>query len=409
MSAVRLINWFVWVLIGLGPCVGYGESLPKDEAQAKHYTYDYLFMIDALIRHEKYDRAQLELDALLERVNGNQEDTALARQAYGYLHIGRNDFPRAIDDFFAALDAGTLPESVGLNLRYTLAQLLYAEARYREGLEQLSIWKRKTPSIPPEAEVLTGRLQYALKAWQAAYDALQRAISKSSQPQESWYQMWVGICFERNWLKRSIPILRQMLERFPKRPEYWQQLANVHLQLDQVSQAVSVLMLADQRDLLDQEGLLRLARMMLQNQTPYNTARLMAAWFDQGKLTQTPQHLELLADAWLLAREPQQALSVLQRQGKLDPSGKAQLRAGKILFEQEHWQQAVEQLTAGLRLSHSERFEDWLLLGHACYRLQQWDDARSAIESALELARDERQRTLAKDWLDYLNARSTHP
>jgi tetratricopeptide (TPR) repeat protein len=409
MSARHLIKWFVWGLLCLGTCVGYAQPLPKDEAQAKHYTYDYLFMIDALIRHEKYDRAKLELDALLERVRGNQEDTALARQAYGYLHIGLNDFPRAIDDFFAALGAGTLPEAVALNLRYTLAQLLYGEARYREGLEQLDIWKNKTPSIPSEAEVLTGRLQYALQAWQAAYDSLQRAISKSSQPQESWYQMWVGICFERNWLKRSIPILRQMLERFPERREYWQQLANVYLQLDQVSRAVSVLILADQRDLLDQEGLLRLARMMMQNQTPYDTARLMTSWFDQGKLTQTAEHLELLADAWLLAREPQQALTVLQRQGRVDRSGKAQLRAGKILFEQEHWQEAAEQLASGLKLSKSDKFEDWLLLGNAHYRLQHWDDARSAIESALELARDERQRTLARDWLDYLKARAAYP
>ncbi|MEJ2405850.1 MAG: tetratricopeptide repeat protein, partial [Candidatus Thiodiazotropha sp.] len=60
-------------------------------------------------------------------------------------------------------------------------------------------------------------------------------------------------------------------------------------------------------------------------------------------------------------------------------------------------------------LSKPDKFEDWLLLGNAHYRLQHWDDARSAIESALELARDERQRTLARDWLDYLKARAAYP
>ncbi|MET0065162.1 MAG: tetratricopeptide repeat protein [Candidatus Thiodiazotropha sp.] len=378
---------------------------PRDETQAERYTYDYLFMIDALIRHEKYDRAQLELEALLERVKDNPEDVALARQAYGYLHIGRNEFARAIDDFTAALGAGTLPDPVEASLRYTLAQLLYAEARYAEGLEELDLWKRGQQAVSPDAEVLSARFHYALQAWQAAYDALQRAIANSPQPQETWYQMWVGICFEQNWMKQSIPILRQMLERFPDRTQYWQQLANVHLQLGQVSRAVSVLLLADQRNLLDSAGRLRLARLQLQNQTPYDAARLMETWLQQGKLKASAQHLKLLADAWLLAREPNQALAALQRQASIDTTGEAQLRAGRILFEQDQWSEAAEQLDTGLRLSETDRFEDWLLLGNAYYRKQQWDAARVALETALNLAEDEPQRSLAEDWLDYLESR----
>ncbi|MET0090185.1 MAG: tetratricopeptide repeat protein [Candidatus Thiodiazotropha sp.] len=387
----------------------YADSLPKDEVQAERYTYDYLFMIDALIRHKKYDRAQLELDALLERVRDNPQDTALAWQAYGYLHIGRNDFAAAIRDFKMALEAGTLPETVAQGLRYTLAQLLYTESRFAEGLSQLELWKQKTDSIPPQAEVLTARFHYALEAWQAAYDALQRAISKSPDPQEPWYQMWVGICFEQNWLKRSIPILREMLQRFPDKAAYWQQLANVHLQLGQVHQAVTVLHLAEAGDLLDEAGLLRLIRLQMQDHSPYNAARLLENLLEQGKLKQSSEHLKLLADAWLLAREPDQALSALQRQASIDSSGEAQLRAGRILFEQEQWKNAADMLESGLRLSDSDRFEDWLLLGNAHSRLQQWEEARSAVSAAIPLARDKAQRTLANDWVTYLESRSVKP
>jgi tetratricopeptide (TPR) repeat protein len=387
----------------------YAESLPRDEDQAQRYTYDYLFMIDALIRHEKYDRAQRELDALLERVRDNPQDTALAWQAYGYLHIGRNDFAAAISAFTLALETGTLPESVTQGLRYTLAQLLYAESRYAEGLKQLELWKQKTDPIPPQAEVLAARFHYALKAWQAAYDALQRAIRSSPDPEESWYQMWVGICFEQNWLKRSIPILRQMLERFPDRSSYWQQLANVHLQLGQVHQAVTVMQLAQAADLLDEAGVLKLVRLQMQDQTPYQAARLLETLLETGKLKETPEHLKLLADAWLLAREPGQALSALQRQSRIDTSGEAQLRAGRILFEQERWSQAAEMLKAGLGLNDPDRFEDWLLLGNACSRLQQWDEARSAVASAIPLAGNDEQRTLINDWIAYLESRPGNP
>ncbi|MEJ2620420.1 MAG: tetratricopeptide repeat protein, partial [Candidatus Thiodiazotropha sp.] len=338
-----------WVF-GIGLCLllctpAFGtEELPKDAADAKRYTYDYLFMIDALIRNGKYQRARSELDALLERVKQNPDETALTRQAYGYLSIGLKDYPAAIDHFLFAVNSAALPPEVSLNLRYTLAQLLYQEARYKAGLVQLERWFEQTAKPTPESRVLQASFYYELKKYSKAITALKRAIKQSDSPQESWYQMLVGLYFETKQYKQSVPVLEILVKKFPAKALYWQQLSDVLLQLGREQKAVAVLSLAASKNLLDESGLIRLAKLYLQLNNPLDAAELIKDRIQRGDIKSNKASLSLLADAWLLAREPQQGVQVLKQLAEIDKSGKPQLRMGRLLMEQEQWLAAQKQL-----------------------------------------------------------------
>jgi tetratricopeptide (TPR) repeat protein len=362
-------------------------------------------MIDALIRHEKYQRARIELDALLQRVKHNPKETALARQAYGYLSIGLNEHAAAIGHFLFAIDSGTLPAHISHNLRYTLAQLLYQEERYREGLEQIRLWFEQTENPNPESRVLLASLHYGLKQWREAIKALKLAIDAADSPKESWYQMLVGLYFETKQFKKSIPVLQTMLIRFPGNLLYWQQLSDVLLQLGRVQKAAATLSLAAERNLIDEDGLLRLAKLYLQLNTPLDAAELLTARLANDDIKTNIKNLNLLVDAWLLARDQSRALKVLKRLAEIDKSGKPQLRSGRLLMELEQWQAAASQLGIGVKQSRQPAFDDWLLLGNAHYRLENQDAAKSAFESALGVAADDKQRKLAQRWLDYLASR----
>jgi tetratricopeptide (TPR) repeat protein len=381
------------------------DELPKDAPEAARYTYDYLFMIDALIRHDKYQRARVELDALLERVKQNPNETALARQAYGYLSIGLNDYAAAIEHFLFAIESGALPAHISHNLRYTLAQLMYQEEHYREGLEQIKLWFEQTEKPNPESRVLLASLHYGLKQWREAIKALKLAIAAVDSPQESWYQMLVGLYFETKQFKKSVPVLQTMLTRFPGKSLYWQQLSDVLLQLGRVQKSAAILSLAAERNLIDEAGLLRLAKLYLQLNTPLDAAELLTARVENGDIKTNKENLNLLVDAWLLARDQSRALQALERLAEIDKSGKPQLRSGRLLMELEHWQAAASQLEIGLRQARKPVFDDWLLLGSAHYRLENRDAAKSAFESALGAATDDNQRELVQRWLDYLVSR----
>ncbi|MCG8488269.1 MAG: tetratricopeptide repeat protein [Chromatiales bacterium] len=378
------------------------EELPKDAAEAKRYTYDYLFMIDVLIRNEKYQRARIELDALLERVKQNPDETALTRQAYGYLSIGLKDYPSAIEHFQFAVESGALPPGVSLNLRYTLAQLLYQEERYKAGLAQLQSWFEQTTKPTPQARVLLASFYYALKKYSKAITALKLAIKESDSPQESWYQMLVGLYFETRQYKQSVPVLQTLVDRFPAKALYWQQLSDVLLQLGREQKAVAVLSLAASRKLVDESGLIRLAKLYLQLNNPLDAAELLTDAIQRGDIKPRKEPLSLLVDAWLLAREPEQGIKVLKQLAEIDKSGKPQLRMGRLLMEQEQWQEARRQLERGIELSRKPAFEDWLLLGSTHYRLTNPTAALSAFKSALKLADKPQQTKLAQRWIDYL-------
>ncbi|MCG7902770.1 MAG: transposase [Candidatus Thiodiazotropha weberae] len=378
------------------------EALPKDAADAKRYTYDYLFMIDALIRNEKYQRARIELDALLERVKQNPDETALTRQAYGYLSIGLKDYPSAIDHFLFAVESGALPTGVSLNLRYTLAQLMYQEERYKAGLAQLQSWFEQSEKPTPQARVLLASFYYALKKYSQAISALKLAIKQSDSPQESWYQMLVGLYFETRQYKPSVPVLRILVNKYPAKAQYWQQLSDVLLQLGREQQAVAVLSLAASRKLVDESGLIRLAKLYLQLNNPLDAAELLSGGIQRGDIRRRKESLTLLVDAWLLAREPEQGIKVLKQLSEIDKSGKPQLRMGRLLMEQEQWQEAQQQLELGIKLTRKPTFEDWLLLGSTHYRLADSTAAHAAFKSALKLADKPQQSELAQRWIDYL-------
>lgn len=386
---------------------GFGMPLwaakqPKDEPEAYRYTYDYLFMIDALIRSERYQKAREELDSLLDRVKQKPNETALVRQAYGYLSIGLNDYKAAIDHFLFAIDSGALPENIKHGLRYTLAQLLYQEGRSKEGLVQLDKWLAQEKQPHPQSRVLQARLYHALNRWKKAVKALKIAISEVDQPNESWYQMLVGIYLEKERLKQAAPILQKMVKLFPDKAQYWQQLAGVLLHLGRDSQATAMLSLAAEKGLLKEESLLRLARLTISQNRPMDAAELLQSKLVSREIKHSSENLSLLVDAWLLARDQQQALVVLEQLATIDNSGKPQLRAGRVLMESEQWKAAAAQLKRGIKLSDKPSFDDWMILGNANYRNQKHAAAKSAFEAARLLAGNTKQRELADSWLEYL-------
>jgi tetratricopeptide (TPR) repeat protein len=378
------------------------DEKPREAPEAERYTYDYLFMIDALIRNEKYQRAKIELDALLERVKEKPDETALTRQAYGYLSIGLNDYTSAIEHFQFAVDSAALPPQITLNLQYTLAQLLYQEERFKAGLKQLQAWFEKTEKPTPESRVLLASLYYALKQYYNAIKSLKQAINESESPQESWYQMLVGLYLETKQYKKCVPVLQRMVKKFSEKKLYWQQLSDVQLHLGREQEAAAVLSLAAEKKLLDEAGLVRLAKLYLQLNSPMDAAELLTARMERGAIKPTQDNLNLLVDAWLLARDQQRAMQVLERLVEIDQSGRAQLRMGRILMELEQWLAASRQLEEGIRLARKPTFEDWLLLGSAHYRSDDRAAAKASFESARSVATKKDQQQLAQRWIEYL-------
>lgn len=399
-----MIRFFFTFLLILCSTLTLAEHKTDADKAAAQFTYDYLFLVEALIRHERYPEARKELDGLLRRVDEDYEK-ALVHQTYGYVSIGLNDYPGAIGHFQQAIKSGVLPAEVNHNLRYTTAQLLLQDGQYQTALTLLKRWfaDEEKPSL--QARVLLAQIHYSLRQWKPAIRQMKLVIEQSPKPHESWYQLLVGLYLETEQLKPAAKLLKKMVGLFPDRVSYWQQLSGVLLRLKREKEATAVMSLAAEKDLLKSTELIRLTRLYLHQNMPLNAADLLSEKIKSGEVKRNVRHLNLLVDAWLLARESEKALTVLNELTNLDESGQPDLRAGALLMEQERWQEAAERLQRGLKASKEPKARDWLLLGTAQIRLDDQEAAITTFTQALEQAKTKQDKQQAQRWLEYLNAR----
>ncbi|MBL3600278.1 MAG: transposase [gamma proteobacterium endosymbiont of Lamellibrachia anaximandri] len=389
------------LLVGFGT---YAEEEGGDEYIATQLTYDYLFLVEALIRHERYTEAAEELDGLLARVADNRYETALVHQTYGYVAIGLNDYPAAITHFMQAINSLALPDQVTHSLRYTTAQLQLQEDNAKAALQLLQFWFELEQQPPPRARVLLAQVYRSLARWKPAIKALKLAIKQSDEVEESWYQLLVGLYLETEQLKPAAELLQQMVGMFPGNAGYWRQLAGVLMQQRREKAATAVMALAAEKRLLKAGELRRLASLYLHQNMPLDAAELVETHIMSGLLKANVRNLSLLADAWVLAREPEKALPIFSRLSNIDLSGRSDLKWGSLLIELELWETAATRLQRGIERKKKPSARDWLLLGTSYARSERRQQAIEAFTEARDASVKKQERQQAEQWLEYLAA-----
>ncbi len=388
--------------------VGFGTQAEEDggdEYIATQLTYDYLFLVEALIRHERYTEAAEELDGLLARVADNRYETALVHQTYGYVAIGLNDYLAAITHFMGAINSSALPDQVTHSLRYTTAQLQLQEDNAKAALQLLQLWFELEQQPPPRAYVLLAQVYRSLARWKPAIKALKLAIKQSDEVEESWYQLLVGLYLETEQLQPAAELLQKMVGMFPDNADYWRQLAGVLMQQQREKAATAVMALAAEKGLLKAGELRRLANLYLHQNMPLDAAELVETHIMSGLLKANVRNLSLLADAWVLAREPEKALPIFSRLSNIDLSGRSDLKWGSLLIELELWETAATRLQRGIERKKKPSARDWLLLGTSYARSERRQQAIDAFTKARDASVKKQERHQAEQWLEYLMAK----
>ncbi|RLJ17499.1 transposase [bacterium endosymbiont of Escarpia laminata] len=390
------------LLVGFGT---HAEEEGRNEYIATQLTYDYLFLVEALIRHERYTEAAEELNGLLTRVADNRYETALVHQTYGYVAIGLNDYPAAITHFMRAINSSALPDQVTHSLRYTTAQLQLQEDDAKAALQLLQLWFELEQQPPPRAHVLLAQVYRSLARWKPAIKALKLAIKQSDEVEESWYQLLVGFYLETEQLQPAAELLQKMVGMFPDNAGYWRQLAGVLMQQRREKAATAVMALAAEKRLLKAGELRRLANLYLHQNMPLDAAELVETHIMSGLLKANVRNLSLLADAWVLAREPEKALPIFSRLSNIDLSGRSDLKWGSLLIELELWETAATRLQRGIERKKKPSARDWLLLGTAYARSERHQQAIEAFTKARDASGKKQERHQAEQWLEYLMAK----
>jgi tetratricopeptide (TPR) repeat protein len=364
-------------------------------------TYHQLSEVHKHIDQQLYDAALKALQALLQDVKQQPYEKAVVLQTLGYVQVSREDYAAAIRALEQSLALQQLPDDTQQRLRYDLAQLYVAQGRTDEAVNILENWFQRADKPPAEAYVLLGQAYAQQKKYRKAIPPLTKAIELADRPHADWYEALLAMHYELQSYRDCVPLLKDMLRLFPERHRYWQQLAGVHLALEDYDGALTTLELA-YRDgaLKSEQQLIQLVQLYLYTGIPYKAARLLEEQMRTGGIKNNTRHRELLARAWSSSKQRMQAIKALENALSAESSPELRLRLAQWYFEDQRWQAAASILEPLLiDKTSGSAGQAWLLLGIARFEQNDREAARVAFMNAAESSVTE---ITAQQWLEFI-------
>ena len=353
----------------------------------------------------RYDEALSALERLRPRAERRRHEHAIVLQTYAHLYARLDRYPEAIAALEECLALAALPPAASQQARYLQAQLQLASADYPAAVTTLERWFEKEREPTPAAHALAGSAYAYAGHTSRAIEHLGKAIALARTPDENWYRQLLAVYYEAGKYQAAARLLQQLIRRYPADKDYWLQLAGVYHELGNDTRSLAIMELAYQRGLLSGETeLLNLARFYLYADLPFQAGQLLDKALHEGQIAPAPGHWRLLVDAWVRAREPEQALAAIK--AALDrlprPDAELHLLRAQLLAEQEAWSGVIQATDTALAAGDPAMAgKAWLLRGYARYHQQSWQQAQAAFARAGEF---DETREQAGRWLELLEA-----
>lgn len=367
------------------------------------WAYERLARAQKALSEEQTGAALAALDEMKargDRLNGHER--AMMWQTYGYVQSAQGKNAVAAESFEKALAEGELPPQAVENTRYNLAQLYMLSEKYDGAIEQLQLWFETAENPKAEAYILFAQAYLRAERPREALVQAQQGLAKAESPPESWLQLLLALHFELRQYREAIPVLQQLVQRFPKKA-YWLQLAAVHSELGDYRQALGVMELAyEQGYLTEHRELVNLAQLCLHNGIPYEAASVLQKGMDAGIVEKNADTWRLLAESLLAARERERAAVPLGQAAELSDDGNLYLRLAQLAIDAERWPEARKALEAALAKGKlKESGTAYLLLGVTNVGEGRKAEAQRAFASALKY---DKTKQAASEWLARLES-----
>jgi len=352
----------------------------------------------------QWDEADAILDKLRVRsLNPREKTKFYSLRAYVAYGRGELSVTREFLELTIAEDFAPLKEQA--DFRFQIAQISMEQGKWDEAIANLNKWFL-IESNPNS----TAYFFLALAHWQvgdidAALEPALKSVAMAEEPQESWLKLLLAIRLTRKEYQETIPLLNQMIRRYPKKI-YWIQLSTLHGVLGNYKASLIPLQLAYTQGLLTENSeLRRLAELLLYLELPYRAADVMTSGLDESVVDQDSENFELLSNSWIMAREYDKAVDPLLRAAELADGGRIYHRLAEVHIQRERWQQAAEALSLALEKGSLPNLgKTTLLMGIVLYSQKKSEQALDWFDKAKSHADSEHE---ANIWLEHIQREMT--
>lgn len=344
------------------------------------------------------------LNALKADQGLNSYERAMTWNFIAYVYSSQEKYPQSIDAFKQVLAQPDIPEALETQTLYSLAQLYLVTDNEEDAIKTLKKWFTLTVNPAPSAYLLLAQAYFRMDNFKAAVDEAEKAMIATNklgeQPSELLLQLMRAGYVELNDNPKLIHTLELLVKLYPK-GDYFAHLSSLYGDKgDEKRQLLTLEAGYDGGYLNKQNQYVALGSLLMSNDVPYKAAKVLTEGMDKKIVDDSVTNLRLLAQAWLLAQEPEESIKVLQKAAKKSDDGELYIRLGQSYADLDQWQNCIEAIRDGLKKGKLEREDSAnVTLGVCLYNNDNLDGAITAFTAA---RKDERSRKFADQWISFL-------
>ena len=409
---------------GLGADVGAPAQAksPRRIPYISEATFRRLSDVQELIDAEEYAEAIEMLTPLVLRVrryNGNE--LAQMHNLLGYSYFEMDNLDKTIHHFEQVLaQMPNISEGMELTTLDRVSSLYFqagsqrdgeaAAPWYRKALAAWEDWLSKSDNPGPDAYFYMAQIYYQMQDYTNAIDRLELVIELARQrnikAREQWWQMLQVLYFyQENWPKVA-EVLEILVKDYPKRA-YWVNLASVYAEMGSPEKQIWTMEAAHVAGYLTQEGDIRTyGGLLMQSEIPNRASKFLQQGVDDKTVKRTTKNLQMLGQAYQLARDVDKAIPVFESAAKLSEDGETYDSLSMLYLDKDRHaacenaaQKALDK--GGLRNAlHTQ-----ITLASCQFYLDKLTAALEMFNAVQREARQDKKRTeqkIAAQWIGYI-------
>ena len=337
------------------------------------------------LAEEDYIGALSLLQQIRDGAKFSAYEKAVALQTEGFVHADQGNYAKTIQAFEKAANSGDLPPRLVSDLIYNLAQLNLAEGRSARALDYIIRWFATVEGEPTaDAYGLKAQIHLVMGDLAAAEQTVRKALSKVEEPRQNWTRLLLSVLLQQERYSEARPILEDAALRWPSVKAFWQQLTAVYYEMKQEELAFVTQQIMHRQNMLKtSKELSSMAQLYLYHDIPIKAARVLQTGLDDGSIEKTEKNYELLAQAYMHAREWDKAIKPLTAAAEKSDKGRFYDQLGQSYLQDEKWRDAEQAFVKALEKGGlRDAANTWLLLGIARTRVEKWDAAIAAFRKA---------------------------
>ncbi len=376
---------------------GKGSDSEKPQYTITLKVAEQLKKVGELAQDKKWAEALAALDRIAEHKYLNPYERAMLWSARAGIHFAMNKTDEVVKDMEQAVAPHAMPEAQQLDAEFNLAEAYFTAERFSESADAFAKWEKRAKSPTPDNYYLIASAFAQAHRFAEGLPYAKKAVAGMKEPKEPWLQLLLSLHYELKQDPQVAAVLERLVASFPKK-EYWLQLSATYEAMGKEDKALATLETANGKGLLTEEkDLVNLARMYLRAGAALKGAALLDKQMSAGKVSKSPENLDLLATCWVAGKDVEHAEAVLARAGDGVGSGNLYQEIGRLELVRGKWTKARDALSKAFQLGGLKAAgEAHLLLGIAHYKTKRKD---AALASLGEAKKDKASAQCADEWI----------